>query len=252
MAGKKQKWTFEPTQRHVRVKFGGEYIADSKNAMLMIEYPYELHYYFPKADVHMAYLTPSGNTSHSGYRGDAQLMTVQVEDQIADDAAWTYPETKEPRPDLSDYVAFVWKKMDAWYEEDEEVFLHPRNPYHRVDTIKSKRHIKVMANGETIAETNAPYLLFETGLPVRYYIPQEDVNMTYLTPTETHSTCPYKGIANYWTIKAGDEVFKDVVWSYPDPIEESPKIKGLMAFYNEKLDIYVDGELEVKPRTVFA
>lgn len=248
----KQKWLFEPSQRWVRVEFGGEIIADSKQVMLMHESTYELHYYFPIADVRTEFLTESTFDDTSKYKGKKQEWAVKVGDKVAENSAFTYPDQNDNRPDLAGYIAFDWHKMDHWYEEDEEVFVHPRNPYHRVDTVKSKRHIRVEVDGVTVAETNQPYLLFETGLPTRYYIPEEDVNMNLLNPTDLHTECPYKGIASYWSINANGETHDNLVWGYPDPIEDSPKIKGLYAFYNEKLDIYVDGELEVKPRTVFA
>jgi len=188
---------------------------------------------------------------HSGYKGDKIHWTLQVGDRTAENAAWAYPNPKDGRPDLTGYIGFVWNAMDAWYEEEEEVFVHPRDPYSRVDTLHSKRHIRVAANGVTIADTHNPILLFETGLPTRYYIPVEDVNMEHLTPTDHHTICPYKGVASYWNIKTGDKEYKNMAWGYPHPIPEIPKIKGTIAIYNEKLDIYVDGELEDKPKTVF-
>ena len=133
--------------------------------------------------------------------------------------------------------------MDAWYEEEEEIFLHPRDPYKRVDVLKSSRHVRVVLSGETIAESDRPHLLFETGLPPRYYFPEEDVRMDLLEQSESTSICPYKGKAVYLSAKIGDELFEDLAWSYPDPIAESPKIKGLLAFYPERVeDIIVDGE----------
>jgi uncharacterized protein (DUF427 family) len=252
MAAKTQKWTLEPTARRVRVEFGGKVIADSQHVMLMIESPHDLVYYFPRQDVQMEFLAASDHIKHSGYKGDATFWHVQVGEKHAENAAWTYPNTNENRPDLSQHIGFVWNAMDAWYEEDERVYVHPRNPYHRVDTLKSNRHIQVVVDGVTIADTHQPYLLFETGLPTRYYIPQDDVQMQYLAATDTHTRCPYKGEASYWSIVVSGTTRDDVVWGYVDPIPESPKIKGLFAFYNEKLDIYVDGVLEEKPRTVFS
>ena len=139
--------------------------------------------------------------------------------------------------------------MDHWYEEEEEIFVHPRDPHHRVDTVPSSRHIRVEIDGVTVAETRRPYLLFETGLPVRYYIPQEDIRMELLEPSRAHTFCPYKGEASYWSIKIGDQLYRNYVWGYMDPLEESPKIKGLPSFFNEKMQIYVDGDLEERPET---
>ncbi len=142
--------------------------------------------------------------------------------------------------------------MDHWYEEDEEVFKHPRDPYHRVDVLQSARQVRVEVGGQTVAASSQPRLLFETGLPTRYYLPIEDVHMDLLEPTETLSVCPYKGTASYWRLK-GDPSGRDVAWSYLDPIAECPKIRGLIAFFNERVDgLYVDGEQQDKPKTAWA
>lgn len=237
------------TGRRVRVIFNGETIADSDRVLLLRESNIELHYFFPREAVRTDLLIATDFSKHSGYKGDTQHWTVQVGERAAENAAWTYPQTPEDRPDVSDYITFDWQAMDHWYEEEEEVFGHPRDPFHRVDTLKSSRHIRVELDGVTIAETTQPYLLFETGLVTRYYIPQEDVRMDLLTPTDTHTLCPYKGTASYWSIQTNGSTHKDLVWSYLDPLPEIPKIKGLLAFYNEKLAIYVDGVLEEKLRT---
>jgi uncharacterized protein (DUF427 family) len=120
--------------------------------------------------------------------------------------------------------------MDAWFEEDEQVFTHPRDPYTRVDILPSSRRIRIEAAGVTIAETSKPTLLFETGLPARYYIPKSHVRMDLLTPSETVSHCPYKGEAEYWSLRIGDDIRPDVAWSYGTPLPESQKIAGLVPF----------------------
>ena len=134
--------------------------------------------------------------------------------------------------------------MDAWFEEDEQVFTHPRDPYTRVDVLSSSRHVRVEVNGVTIAETAKPTLLFETGLPTRYYLPKSHARMDLLRPSDTVSHCPYKGQAEYWSLRVGDEVRPDVAWSYRSPFPESQKIAGLISFYPEKVDLYVDGVLQ--------
>jgi uncharacterized protein (DUF427 family) len=142
--------------------------------------------------------------------------------------------------------------MDAWFEEDEEVFTHPRDPYTRVDILPSSRHVRVEVDGVTLAESASPRLLFETGLPVRYYLPKTHVRMDLLTPTDSESHCPYKGQAQWWSVRVGDSLHEDLAWSYRAPLPESQKIAGLVAFYNEKVDIYVDGVLQERPRTKFS
>ena len=252
MSALKIRGVWESTSRQVRVEFGGETIADSQNVMLMIESEYEIHYYFPQEDVRMELLVDAGHSEKSGLKGTATFWNVKVGDKVAENAAWTYANLKDNRPDMRGYIAFDWHKMDAWYEEAEEVFVHARNPYHRVDTIQSSRHIRVEVDGKTVAESSRPVLLFETSLPTRYYLPPEDVQSDLLTPTETHTACPYKGVASYWSVQVNGQSHEDIVWGYPDPIAEVPKIKGLLAFYNEKVDIYVDGQLEEKPKTVWS
>jgi uncharacterized protein (DUF427 family) len=239
----------EPSARWVRVKFNGEFVADSKR-VLLFRPPRRLPiYYFPREDVRLDRLVSSEHTTPNHVLGRATYWSVQVGDRIAEKAAWAHLDPPAAYSQLREYIAFEWRKMDHWYEEEEEVFAHPRDPYHRVDVMPSSRHVRVVLNGVTLAETRRPYLLFETGLPTRYYIPTEDVRMDVLHASDAHTICPYKGIASYWSAAIGENVYKDIVWSYLDPIPEIPKIKGLLAFYNEKVDLYVDDALQEKPKT---
>jgi len=157
-----------------------------------------------------------------------------------------------PIEELRDAIRLDWDAMDAWFEEDEEVFTHARDPYTRVDILPSSRHVRVEVDGVTIAESTSPRLLFETGLPVRYYLPKTHVRMDLLAPTDTVSHCPYKGEAEWWAIQTGDELHDDLAWSYRTPLPESQKIAGLVAFYDEKVDVYVDGVLQDRPQTKFS
>jgi uncharacterized protein (DUF427 family) len=239
---------FVPTDRRVRVMLGGVTIADSRAVMLMLEKRRLAVYYFPAKDVKLDLLQPTSYTSPHAGKGLASFYSVKVGDRVVEKAAWRYLQPE--RPDLKDYVAFYWDKMDAWFEEDDEVFVHPRDPYHRVDVLNSSRHVKVIVGGEVVAETTRPRLLFETGLPTRYYIPKVDTRLDLLTPTNTSTRCPYKGKASYWTVNVAGKEFTDIVWSYPAPIPECPKIENLLCFYDEKVDaVYVDGELQPKPKT---
>jgi len=247
----KMNGIWEATHRSIRVEFNGEIIADTTDGMLMIESPYELHYYFPEKDVRTEFLTASGDLDESKYKGNATLFNVQVGDKVAENGAWTYTEAKDKRPDMRGYYAFSWSAMDRWYEEGEEIIGHPRNPYHRIDTIRSNRHVRIEVDGVTVAESERPVLLFETGLPTRYYIPKDDVKVD-ITPTETHTICPYKGTADYWSFDVNGETHKDLVWGYHAPFNEALKIQDLVAFYDEKVDVYVDGEHQKQPRTVFS
>lgn len=249
--GDSDHWVeIEESPRRVRVVFGGETIADSKHVMLLREAKCLPVYYFPEEDVRMDLMVATEHSTHCPYKGDASLWTVRVGEKVAESSAWSYSDPLPEGSGIKGYMGFEWAKMDAWYEEDEEVFVHPRDPHKRVDVLQSSRHVRVVAAGETVADTRRPRLLFETGLPTRYYIPKEDVRMDLLEPSTTTSRCPYKGVACYWSAKVGDKVVKDAVWSYPDPIPECPKIKGLLCFFNERVDaIYVDGELMPVPKT---
>jgi uncharacterized protein (DUF427 family) len=240
----------EPSPRWVRTMFGGETIADSRRVMLLRENRILPVYYFPKQDVRTDLLEPTGEMVHDEHKGEARRWRVRAGGRVAEDAALSFIQPIEEWPEIGDYFSFTWAAMDKWLEEEEEVFVHPRDPYKRVDVMPSSRHVRVEWNGETIADTKNARLLFETGLPTRYYLPREDVRTDLLEPTDTSTRCPYKGLASYWSVKVGDKVGKDFVWSYPNPIPECPKIQSLLCFFNERVDaIYVDGELQPKPQT---
>jgi uncharacterized protein (DUF427 family) len=229
----------------------GVFIADSTRVMLMWEPPRPVPiYYFPVADVRMELLVDSTHARSSGMMGEARYWDVRVAENLAQNAAWSYIGPPAGAPDASGYIAFKWDQMDAWFEEDDEVFVHPRDPYKRVDVMNSSRHVRVVIGGETFADTQRPRLLFETSLPTRYYIPKVDVRMDLLTKTDSHTRCPYKGIASYWTARVAGQEFKDIAWAYPAPIPECSKIENLVCFYNERVDaIYVDDELQPVPQT---
>jgi uncharacterized protein (DUF427 family) len=234
----------ERSAKRVRTYLGGRAVADTTHALLVWEVPYYPAYYFPLDDVDRSALKPTGETKHSPSRGDGQIHAVTSGGSEA--AALVY--TESPLTEIQGHVRFEWDDMDAWFEEDEEVFFHPRDPYTRVDILHSSRHVRVEVDGVTVADSHSPRILFETGLPARYYLPKTDVRLDLLKHTDTVTHCPYKGSAEYWTVNGG----KDLAWSYRTPLPESEKVAGLIAFYNEKLDIYIDGELEERPKTKFS
>jgi uncharacterized protein (DUF427 family) len=240
----------EPAPKRVRVRFGGEWIADSRRALLLHETGHTPVYYFPRDDVRMDLLRPSEHRTHCPYKGDAAYWHARVGDRVAEDAVWAYPDPLEEQRVLKDYVAFYWDRMDQWFEEDDEVFVHPKDPYKRIDVLHSSRHVRVMLGGEVVAESHRARLLFETGLPVRYYLPQTDVRLDLLEPSDQITRCPYKGEARYWSVRVGDRVFKDICWSYPYPNPEVARIQGLLCFFNERVEeLWVDGEREEAPKT---
>jgi uncharacterized protein (DUF427 family) len=235
----------ELSPRRVQVELAGETVAASGRVMLFRERGRTPVYYFPLSDVRIDLLTPVDGTVDDPNKGWARYFNVAAGERVAERAAYAYPEPHVQWTERPDYVAFVWDRMDHWYEENTEVYKHARDPYHRVDAMPSARHVRIVVGGETIADTHRPHVLFETNHPVRYYIPAEDIRMDLLDATPLHSVCPYKGQASYWKVKGGEQ---EVAWAYLDPIAECPRIKGLIAFYNERVDeVWVDAELETRP-----
>ena len=156
-------------------------------------------------------------------------------------------------PGIADTARFDWAALDAWFEEDEQVFVHPRNPYVRVDALRSHRRVRVELEGVVLAETDSPVMVFETGLPTRYYLDRTDVRFDHLVPTDTETACPYKGVTtDYWSVRLRDAVeegHQDLAWSYRFPTAALHPIAGQVAFYNEKVDVFVDGVAQPRPQT---
>jgi uncharacterized protein (DUF427 family) len=232
----------EQGDKRIRAYLGGEAVADTSRPLLVWEKPYYPAYYFPINDVRLDLLSEDDGIAHSPSRGDAKILTVRVGEHERAGAALLYEES--PFDELHNTIRLDWSAMDAWFEEDEEVFTHPRDPYTRVDILPSSRHVRVEVDGVTVAESTKPTLLFETGLPTRYYLPKTHVRMDLFAPTSTSSHCPYKGDADYWSLRLRETVVQDVAWSYRTTLSESQKIAGLVCFYPEKVDLYVDGRLQ--------
>ncbi len=240
----------EPCGKRVRALLGGETLADSTAVLLLRESGHVPVYYFPRDDVRMDLLERSDHATYCPFKGDAAYWTVAAAGQRAENAVWGYEDPFEEAARIKDYLAFYWNRMDQWYEEDEEVFVHARDPKVRVDILASSRPVKVILGGETVAETTNGRFLFETGLPTRYYLPPEDVRRDLLEPSPTETACPYKGTARYHSVRVGDRRYEDIVWFYPDPVAEAAKIKDRLCFFNEKVDaILVDGKEIAKPQT---
>ncbi len=240
---------FEDSPRRVRGVLAGETVVDSRDVKLLHETALLPVWYFPEADVRADLLRPSDHHTTCPFKGLASYRSLAVGDHVAENAVWYYPEPIAGAPPLAGHLAFYWSAMDAWYEEDEEVFVHPRDPYHRVDAIPTSRHIVVGVDGEQVAETRRATAVFETGLPTRWYIPAEDVRQELLAPTATSTRCPYKGVARYWSVRDAGEAGADLVWSYPDPIPAVAAISGQLCFFNERVDIHVDDVREIRPET---
>ena len=211
--------TYYPTARWIRGTRGADTIVDTRRAVLVWEPGKKVPIYaFPREDVALE--------SGTGESGDARGF---------DD------------PDLAGYVTVPWDSLDHWYEEDEEVFVHPRDPFVRVDALKSSRHVRVERDGQKLAESDAPILLFETGLSTRYYLPEGDVDVSLLHDSDHHTGCPYKGVASYRDVVVGDRRHPNLFWYYPTPFDEVSDVEGYLAPYNERVDLIVDGELQERP-----
>lgn len=245
--------TWEPSERWVRATKGGVTVVDSRRPLLVWEpgRPVPL-YAFPRADVRTDLLRRTDRPAGRRHAGATVFYDLETDGQTVPGAAWTWP-----GEELADYISFEWfghDVLDHWYEEEEEIFVHPRDPHKRVDALPSTRHVRVEVDGTVVADTRAPVLLFETHLPVRYYIPREDVRLDLLAPVDQRTRCPYKGVATeYWSWAGpgADDLPPGIAWSYPDPLPAVAPIKDLLAFYNEVVDITVDGELQERPVTGF-
>jgi uncharacterized protein (DUF427 family) len=222
---------FEPYERRMRAIKDGETVLDTTAGMLLYESNIHPVLYVPEQDVRRDLLTPADHSTHCPFKGDASYWNVGS----AENAIWTYPEPIESAEFLRGYMAPYWELMDEWYEEDERLDIRFRDPYHRVDVRESSARVTVRANGELVAESERPLLVFETGLPVRAYLRRDEVRAE-LHPSDTSTVCPYKGIASYWSI--GE--LEDVVRSYRDPIPEAKRIEGLVSFLGDGIEIEIE------------
>lgn len=241
---------FVPCAKRVRVRFAGETLADTLGARLLIETGHVPVYYFPRPDVRMDLLHRTQHSTHCPFKGDATYWTAEVDGRRAENAVWSYEAPYDEVEEIRDFVAFYWDRVDQWLEEDQEVAVHPRSPFVRIDVLSSRRPVRVTLAGQVVAETRRALFLFETGKPVRYYIPQEDVRMDLLVDSSTQTACPYKGSARYWSAAVNGQRVEDVAWSYPVPLGEVRQIAGHVCFFDEKVStVEVDGRVMPKPDT---
>jgi uncharacterized protein (DUF427 family) len=212
----------EPAPRRVRGFSGGRCAFDTLRALYVWEWPNYPQYHIPLGDC------------------DASLLDG-LRHRVHHDG------------ELAGTVRFSWDALDAWFEEDEEVFVHPRNPYARVDAVRSNRTVRVELGGVLLAESSSPVMVFETGLPTRYYLDRTTVDFSHLVASDTETACPYKGrTSGYWSARIGDAVHADLAWTYDFPTRALTPIAGLVAFYNEQVDLTLDGTPLERPRTHFS
>ncbi|MDJ0393277.1 DUF427 domain-containing protein [Rhodococcus sp. G-MC3] len=229
----------EPNPRRIRAYFGGEVIVDTTESVYLFEQDHLPAYYIPWTDVRQDFLRESDTTTVCPRKGTATYHTIDAGGKSSVDALWTYPQALADALDLSEYVSFYWDRVDAWFEEDEQVFVHPRDPYVRVDVLPTSRHVQVYLGDVLVAETRSAKLLFETGLPPRYYIPRIDVMNSLFTESATTTACPYKGTASYVSVLSGPQ---DIAWFYPQTMVAASGIENHLSFYSARgARIVVDG-----------
>ena len=240
----------EPCGRRVRATLGGHLVFDTLHARYVWEWPFYPQYYIPWADVDEDIVVDEQHPQ-TDHRGSVRLFGLRVGDIVRPSAVRVYGDSSIEG--LSGTARFEWSALDSWFEEDEEIFVHPRSPYVRVDAQRSTRPVRVEFGGVVLAESSSPVMVFETGLPTRYYLNRTEVDFSHLMASATVTSCPYKGTTTgYWSLTIGDEEIQDLAWSYDFPTRQLLPIAGLISFYNEKVDIFVGGELQPRPTTHFS
>jgi uncharacterized protein (DUF427 family) len=224
----------------IRGEVGGVTVVDTVAARMLHETALLPRWYFPRDAVVGGSLEASATTSHCPFKGDARYWDLRVGDRLVADAFWEYPHPLAGAPDLSGLVSPYTEKFDRWLVEDEEMLGPPRDPFHRVDARRSSARVTVRAGGEVVAETSRPVAVFETGLPVRWYVPMEDVADGRLAESPTRTTCPYKGVASYWHVDAGGRRFEDGAWAYTEPLLEAVPARGHVSFMGDGIEVEAD------------
>jgi uncharacterized protein (DUF427 family) len=240
---------WDPVPYRVRALLGGETVLDSRRVMMLHETGRLPVWHFPEKDVRSDLLEPSSRSESSPHKGEARYRSVRVGERLVADAAWSYPNPPESASFLSGYVALDWNSFDEWFVEDEQAFGHPRDPYSRIDVFRTTRHVRVLVDGEMIADSRRTKMLFEAALPPRYYFPAEDVHTDLLVPSPTRTRCAYKGSASYWHLDVAGRRHDDLVWTYAAPQHDAEPVRDLLAFFNERVDLEVDDEVGERPRT---
>jgi len=239
----------EPAPRRVRGTVGDRVVFDTVRALYVWERPYYPRYFIPLPDVDGRLLVDESREQRLPL-GTARRQGVRVGDEQRDGAARVYG--SDAAHGLAGFVSFAWDALDSWFEEDEEIFVHPRNPYVRVDALRSHRHVRIELDGIVLADTRSPVLVFETGLPTRYYVDRTDVRLEHLERTQTETSCPYKGrTSDYWSVRFGDVVHDDLAWSYQFPTDALRPVAGMVSFFDELVDVVVDESRMARPVTHF-
>lgn len=240
--GPAHRLLMHPFPRRVRAEFASRTVLDTRRGVLLHETGLLPQLYVPEADLRSELLKPTDHHTFCPFKGTASYRSIHAGDRVAENAVWHYPEPIDTAPWLAGYAALYWDRVDRWFDEDEEVFGHLTDPFHRVDVRATSRRVRVLAGETVIGESNQALVLSETGLPNRYYLPADDLRGELLTATDTRTACPYKGWASYWTVTVDGRELTDAVWSYLEPLPEATRIAGYRGFLHDELTIEVDGQ----------
>ncbi len=268
LAGGLDQLRYEPTAKRIRAVLSGATVLDTTRAVLVWEPRRIVPSYAVPVDDVLAEVVPAGaavtdaaddvgvrmpdvsgrpvlppSIPFAMHTADGHAADVRAEGQNRPGAGFCPAD-----PYLAGYVVLDFGAFDAWYEEDELNVAHPRDPFHRIDVLSSSRHVGLELDGQVFAQSSRPVLLFETMLPTRYYLPREDI-LAELIPSGTRTYCAYKGQASYWSARIGDHVLPDIAWTYEHPLHDAAQIRGLLAFFGERIDVVLDGERLKRPIT---
>jgi uncharacterized protein (DUF427 family) len=236
----------EGVPARIRGVAAGETVVDSPNAMLLHETGRLPVYHFPAGEVRTDLLSETGEREQSA-RGEMAWHRLTIGDREVPRAAWTYP---EPAADfLEGLIAFRWGALDEWFAEAEQLFGHPKDPYSRIDVCRTTRHVRVLLDGEVLADSRRARVLYEAALPPRWYLPPEDVDTDRLVPSDHLTRCAYKGVAHYWHVRVGGDLVEDLVWTYPDPDHDAERVRDMLCFFSERVDVELDGVVGERPQT---
>ncbi len=239
-----------PGHKWIRAVVDGRVVIDSRDFTFVWEIPYWPTWFFRPEDLRGELRESDGAPHQRGDLRGAQRYDFHFAGKVLAGAAKRYPDS--PSEELKDLVTIDFGAVDRWFEEDVEVFVHPRSPFTRIDALASSRHVVISIDDVVLADSHRPTLLFETGAPTRHYLPMTDVKLDLLERSTTRSSCPYKGDASYWSVSINGRVEDDIAWSYRTPMPEATRIAGLVCFYDEKLDVDVDGVRQPRVESHFA
>jgi uncharacterized protein (DUF427 family) len=234
----------ERSAKRIRGYLDGHLVVDSDRPLLVYENGYWPQLYLPRAAV-AAQLEDAGDPTTLRTGDEAARFDVVVPTARAAAAALVPVEPADAR--LADHVRFDWDALDTWFEEDQVMFGHLRDPFHRVDALPSGRHVQIHVDGTLVADSRTPVVVHETGLIPRYYLAMADVDQRLLAASETVTVCPYKGSTRYWHLQLGEQVLEDVAWAYPAPLPESAPIAGRVCFDDARVEVTIDGVVQPRP-----